>query len=213
MKFLPVVFLLVLAFASCEDDKPHDQNNGDSTLFAVEDTSSYITDTILTADGKKVVVTHDCSVLKRRIPADSALDQLGADMEDLSMCVDSFDFRYVVPNLLASWLSEERVKGNSAITYGDFVKHLNEFKRTEAYAQLHMQVMTLDSVRSLPFNANRIDVMRPTFGKLGMTEPEWNAFAGFSRTYPVPETAKNTFTWGDMMDAFESFYSQYNESQ
>jgi hypothetical protein len=73
--------------------------------------------------------------------------------------------------------------------------------------------MSLDSVRSLPFDANRIEAMRATFGKLGMTEGEWNAFSGFARTYPVPENAKTVFTWGDMMDAFESYYTQFNESQ
>lgn len=220
MKFLlrrspygPVLSLLVLAFVSCDGDKPRAVIDVDTPDLVAYDSSDFIIDTITTADGKQIIVTHDCSVLKKRIPSDSALEQLQYDLDELSFCVDSFDFRYVVPNLLASWMSEERVSGNTKITYGDFVKHLNEFKTTEAYAQLHEQVMTLDSVRSLPFDVNKVLSMRATFGKLGMTEPEWNAFSGFARTYPVPENAKIIFTWGDMMDAFESYYNQYNESQ
>lgn len=214
MKFQPGLFLLLIGFASCsgENDKPGNIPPVDTPEVVAYDSSDFLIDTIITEDGKQVIVTHDCSVLKKRIPPDSALEQLQYDLDELSFCVDSFDFKYVIPNLLASWMSEERVKGNNSITYGDFVKHLNEFKTSEAYAQLHEQVMTLDSLRALPFEVNKLQLMRATFGKLGMTEPEWNAFSGFARTYPVPENAKTIFTWGDMMDAFESYYNQYNET-
>lgn len=214
MKFHPGLFLLLIGFASCsgENDKPGNIPPVDTPDAVAYDSSDFIIDTIITEDGKQVIVTHDCSVLKKRIPPDSALEQLQYDLDELSFCVDSFDFKYVIPNLLASWMSEERVKGTVGVTYGDFVKHLNEFKSTEAYHQLHIQVMTLDSVRSLPFDAMKIQFMRATFGKLGMTEPEWNAFSGFASTYPVPENAKTVFTWGDMMDAFESYFNQYNET-
>lgn len=213
MKFLPLIFLGFIGWTACNGEKPRTIVTEPTDDIVIADTSDIKVDTIITEDGKQVIVTHDCSVLRKKIPSDSALEQLQYDLDELSFCVDSFDFRYVVPNLLASWISEERVKGTRGITYGDFVKHLNEFKLTPAYAQLHDQVMSLDSVRSLPFDANRIPAMRETFGKLGMTEGEWNAFSGFARTYPVPENAKTVFTWGDMMDAFESYYTQFNESQ
>lgn len=210
-KYFPVVFLLFV-LCSCSENHPANDPKSDSNAVA-EDSSYYIIDTIIGADGKPVYIRHDCSILKKQIPPDSALEEMEYDLDELSFCVDSFDFRYVVPNLLSSWLSEQRVSGNTKVTYGDFVKHLNEFRTTEGYAQLHTQVMTLDSVRSLPFDPSQIMNMRETFGKLGMTEPEWNALSGFARTYPVPDKSKSIFTWGDMMDAFENYYSKYNEQQ
>ena len=209
IRFLSI-FALSLFFISCGEDKPKDTVTVDTPELVIADSSDFISDTIVDASGKQVIIKHDCSILRKRIPADSSLDQLQYDLSELRYCVDSFDFRYVVPNLLTSWLSEERVKGNTKITYGDFKKHLEEFKATESYYLLHVQVTTLDSLRSIPFDANKLPTMKPTFGKLGMTEPEWNAFSGFARTYPVPQ--KEVFTWGDMMEAFESYYSQYNES-
>jgi len=197
---------------SCGDDpKTVNGNLVDTSQVVTIDSGSTIIDTITTADGKQVILRHDCSILKEKIPADSELDQMQFDLQELRFCVDSFDFRYVVPNLLSSWLSEERVQGSTSVTYGDFVKHLNEFKTTEAYFQLHEQITTLDSLRSVSFDATKLISMRSTFGKLGMTEPEWNAFSGFARTYPVP--TKGVFTWGDMMDAFESYYSDFTEGK
>jgi hypothetical protein len=210
MKYLPVFFFLALFAFSCNEDHPQGETRIDTQPdFAAVDTPLIMIDTIISEDGTPVIVRHDCSILRKRIPSDSALEELQYDLDELAFCVDSFDFTYVVPNLLASWLSEERVKGTTGITYGDFVEHLKEFKTTVAYAQLHDQVMTLDSVRSLPFDVAKIADMRQTFGQLGMTEPEWNALSGFARTYPVPDKSKTIFTWGDMMDAFESYYSQY----
>ncbi|MFM2018957.1 MAG: hypothetical protein RL007_2613 [Bacteroidota bacterium] len=209
IRFLSI-FALSLFFISCGEDKPKEKVTVDTPEVVIADSADFISDTIVDASGKQVIIKHDCSILRKRIPADSSLDQLQYDLSELRYCVDSFDFRYVVPNLLTSWLSEERVKGNTKITYGDFKKHLEEFKATESYYLLHVQVTTLDSLRSIPFDAAKLPSMKPTFGKLGMTEPEWNAFSGFARTYPLPQ--KEVFTWGDMMEAFESYYSQYNES-
>jgi hypothetical protein len=208
MKYLPVFFLILMTF-SCSEDRP-DTPRVDTPLdVAVVDTPVIILDTVISEDGTPVIVRHDCSILNKRIPPDSALEQLQYDLDEFAFCVDSFDFTYVVPNLLASWMSEERVKGNNGITYGDFMKHLKEFKTTEGYAQLHQQVMTLDSVRSLPFDASKVDAMKPTFGKLGMTEAEWKALSGFAKTYPVPDKSKTVFSWGNMMDAFEQYFSEY----
>ena len=209
IRFLSI-FALSLFLSSCGDDEPKDKVAVDTAEVVIADSADFVSDTIVDASGKQIIVKHDCSILRKRIPADSSLDQLQYDLSELRYCVDSFDFRYVVPNLLSSWLSEERVKGNNNITYGDFKKHLEEFKTTESYYLLHVQVTTLDSLRSIPFDASKLPTMKPTFGKLGMTEPEWNAFSGFARTYPVPQ--KEIFTWGDMMEAFEAYYSQYNES-
>lgn len=208
MKYLPVFLFLAAFAASCNEDHPDTSRKVDTQQVVAVDTPLIITDTVISEDGTPVIVRHDCSIMRKRIPGDSALEELQYDLDELAYCVDSFDFRYVVPNLLASWMSEERVSGHNNITYGDFVKHLNEFKTTEGYAQLHTQVMTLDSVRSLPFDAANIQNMKATFGKLGMTEGEWNALSGFARTYPVPDKSKSIFTWGEMMDAFESYYSQ-----
>lgn len=209
IRFLSI-FALSLFLISCGDDEPKDKVAVDTAEVVIADSADFVSDTIVDASGKQIIVKHDCSILRKRIPADSSLDQLQYDLSELRYCVDSFDFRYVVPNLLSSWLSEERVKGNNNITYGDFKKHLEEFKATESYYLLHVQVTTLDSLRSIPFDASKLPTMKPTFGKLGMTEPEWNAFSGFARTYPAPQ--KEIFTWGDMMEAFEAYYSQYNES-
>ncbi len=209
MKYLPVFLFLVFAF-SCNEDQPKDVQRVDSAPnVVVVDTPFILIDTIMGADGVPVIVRHDCSILKKKIPADSALEQLSYDLDELAYCVDSFDFVYIVPNLLASWLSEERVKGTQGLTYNDFILHMNEFKSTPAYAELHERTMTLDSVRSLPFDATKIQTMQATFGKLGMTGPEWNALSGFAKTYPVPDKSQKIFTWGDMMDAFETYYSQY----
>lgn len=205
-----IVFLTFFSLTSCTEDAPVDKPV-DTPLVIVKDTASLVSDTIITEDGKQVIVKHDCSILKKKIPGDNELDQMQYDLQELKFCVDSFDFRYVIPNLLSSWLSEERVKGPSTVTYNDFLKHLNEFKTTEAYYQLHEQISTLDSLRASPFDASKIAAMRPTFGQLGMTEQEWNAFSGFARTYPVPEKAN--FSWGDMMDAFESYYSDFTKGQ
>lgn len=211
MKFFSAVFLVLIGLYACDGEQPASDKVLDTPEddLVLADTGDIRIDTIVTADGKIEIVTHDCSVLRKKIPSDSALEQLQYDLDELSFCVDSFDFRYVVPNLLASWLSEERVKGTPGITYGDFVKHLDEFKTTASYAELHDRVMTLDSVRSLPFDVNKIAQMQATFGKLGMTQGEWNAFSGFARTYPVPQKAQTVFTWGEMMDAFDTYYGEY----
>lgn len=211
MKYLLTIATLFLLAACSNDPKSVEGDTVDTPQVVISDSGSAQIDTITTADGKQVILRHDCTILRKKIPGDSELDQMQYDLQELRFCVDSFDFRYVVPNLLSSWLSEERVQGSTTVTYGDFVKHLNEFKTTEAYFQLHEQITTLDSLRSVSFDASKLNSMRSTFGKLGMTEPEWNAFSGFARTYPVP--TKGVFTWGDMMDAFESYYSDFTEGK
>src|SRR5688572_6964177 len=125
MKFFPVAFVVMIGLYACNGEHPSTVDIVDTQDIVFADSSDFIIDTIITDDGKRVIVTHDCSILRKKIPADSALEQLQYDLDELSFCVDSFDFRYVVPNLLASWLSEERVKGTVGITYGDFVRHLN----------------------------------------------------------------------------------------
>jgi hypothetical protein len=212
MKFVPLLLFLIFA-VSCSEDHPANDNRVDSQQEVVAvDTPIIIIDTIMSEDGTPVIVRHDCSILNKKIPADSALEQLQYDLDEFAYCVDSFDFVYIVPNLLASWLSEERVKGTQGLKYGDFMVHLKEFRTTPAYAELHEQVLTLDSVRSLPFDASKVDAMKATFGKLGIMESEWNAMSGFAKTYPIPDKSKKIFTWGDMMDAFESYYAQYQST-
>jgi hypothetical protein len=130
--------------------------------------------------------------------------QIQVDLADLSHCsIDSFDFLYVVPNLFPGFVNEHQVQGDYAITYGDFVKHVEEFRATPAYMQLHTRVNTLDSLKRTPFDQRKVYAMKATLGQLGFTEPEWEKFKGFANTYPVPKNKK--FTWGDMLDEFEKY--------
>ena len=205
-------FGLTLLIAACGTE--HTIPPGDS-----------VTKTIVTAGGDTIQIQQngdtvvrysntrkDCSILTRKLPADTASRTFGEDIRQLYGCgVDSFDLVYVVPNLLPGFAGEQYIAGNTSATYGDFVKHLNEFKLTEAYAQLHVQVKTLDSLRSVSFNALQLPNMKPTFGRLGMTEPEWQQFSGFARTYPVPQNG--VFTWGDMLNAFETYSAEYQQRQ
>jgi hypothetical protein len=149
------------------------------------------------------IIHYDCAVLKRVLPADDNEKQMRIDLQEMLHCgIDSFDFLYVVPNLFPGFMSENHVAGNKKVTYGDFLNHLNEFKATPAYAQLHERVATLDSLKATPFKINKLDAMKPVLGKLGFTEEEWEQFEGFSRTYPIP---KKGFTWGDMVEAFDKY--------
>ena len=205
MRYLPA-FLLVLTFAvSCTDDPSQHKNGGDSMItINGNDTNSVAADS---ADTAQTTSKYDCSVLRRRVPSARQKEQLSRDLLELSHCgVDSFDYIYVVPNLFPGWMSENQVQGNDSITYGDFLKHLAEFKKTNAYVQLHDRVNTLDSLRSVAYDSKRVYYMKPVLGRLGFTEPEWEMFLGFSRTYPVPK--KGIFTWGDMLDEFEKYSNQ-----
>ncbi|GAB4140808.1 MAG: hypothetical protein Fur0041_16020 [Bacteroidia bacterium] len=173
-------------------------------------TAHHVTGESLQHDSLKPAVT--CDVLNRRIPADTSEEQLRKDLAELVNCgIDSFDFVYVVPNLLPGFSGEEHIKGNDSITYKDFVAHLKEFQATEAYHQLKIQVNTLDSLKTIPYDYRNLQSMKPVLGRLGMTEPEWNMFTGFARTYPVPKN--EVFTWGDLLNAFESYSSDYQNQK
>jgi hypothetical protein len=202
-KFLPVLLFLLL-LSSCTTDpagKTGKDSVPDSTFGVTGDNDTFRIDS-----GNTSKIYYDCSVLNRRVPPDSAQATIRRDLAQLIHCgIDSFDFLYVVPNLFPGFVSENRVSGNK-ITYGDFVKHVNEFKSTDAYFQLHTRVETLDSLRSVKFDPRKLAGMKPTLGKLGFTEPEWEMFSGFAGTYPIPK--KGTFTWGDMLDAFDKFRPQ-----
>jgi hypothetical protein len=142
-------------------------------------------------------------VLNKIIPGESEQTVIRADLGKLIHCgIDSFDFLYVVPNLFPGYVSENHVSGKK-VTYGDFVKHVDEFKTTDSYRQLHARVYTLDSLRTVKFDVTKLYTMKPTLGRLGFTEPEWQMFSGFARTYPVPK--KGFYTWGDLLDAFDTY--------
>jgi hypothetical protein len=199
-------FLFVFVLASSCTDEPSQHKSGDDSMITItgNDTNSVAADS---SDTAQTAGKYDCSVLRRRVPSAKQKEQLSRDLLELSHCgIDSFDYIYVVPNLFPGWMSENQVQGNDSITYGDFLKHLAEFKKTNAYVQLHDRVNTLDSLRSVAYDGKRVYYMKPVLGRLGFTEPEWEMFLGFSRTYPVPK--KGIFTWGDMLDEFEKYSNQ-----
>jgi hypothetical protein len=202
MRKLSLFGILIVLFYSCTTDPSTDHNGKDSLLDTLNNTIG-ANDTFQVDSGNVSSTYYDCAVLNRKVPDDTNQNQIRRDLSQLVHCgVDSFDFLYVVPNLFPGFVSENHIQGKS-VTYGEFVKHLNEFKGTPAYAQLHMRVSTLDSLRSTPFDASRIFAMKPTLGKLGFTEDEWDMFSGFANSYPVPK--KGTFTWGNMLEAFDKY--------
>lgn len=199
-------FLLSLCIlASCTDEPK--SKTGTDTLKPGNDTTAVrdsVNDTTATNNTPK----YDCSVLRRRIPDEKQEAAIQRDLNELRHCgIDSFDFLYIVPNLFPGYVSENHIQGRDTVTYGDFLKHLNEFRNTTAYAQLHDRVSTLDSLRSVPYEPKKLYTMKPVLGRLGFSEPEWEMFQGFARTYPLPK--KQIFTWGDLLDAFEKYNSSH----
>jgi hypothetical protein len=190
-----------MLLCSCTSD-PADKNKSDS----VPDTSAIVSfpnDTFRVDNGDTTQTYYDCSVLNKVIPRETEQAAIRADLGKLIHCgIDSFDFLYVVPNLFPGFVSENHVSGKKA-TYGEFVKHMDEFRTTDSYRQLHVRVVTLDSLRATKYDKTKLYAMKPTLGKLGFTEPEWEMFSGFASTYPVPE--KGRFTWGDMLEAFDKY--------
>lgn len=67
---------------------------------------------------------------------------------------------------------------------------------------MHAKIKTLDSLRSKPFDIHKVYAMKPTLGKLGFTQTEWEMFSGFAKSYPVP---KRCFYLGEMLEAFDKF--------
>ncbi|CAN5374705.1 hypothetical protein BH09BAC5_BH09BAC5_25050 [soil metagenome] len=202
MKKVGSIFFIAAILSSCTSDPKDKDGNTDSII----DTASVVmgnNDTFRIDSGNSTKTYYDCSILNKRIPSDTAQATIRRDLAQLIHCgIDSFDFLYVVPNLFPGFVSENQVSGTKVL-YGDFVKHVNEFKATEAYFQLHQRVSTLDSLRSTKYDHAKLHLMKPTLGKLGFTEPEWEMFSGFANSYPVP--AKGKFTWGDMLDAFDKY--------
>ena len=201
-KFIVISIFFALIW-SCTSN-PKNSNNGKDSLADSSTIANTSNDTFRIDSGNSVTTYYDCAVLNRHIPSDSDQLQIRNDLSQLVHCgIDSFDFLYVLPNLFPGWMSENHVQGNKNVTYSDFLKHLEEFRTTEAYRELHIRVQTLDSLRSTPFDIHKVYAMKPTLGKLGFTEPEWEMFSGFAQTYPVPK--KGIFTWGNMLEAFDKY--------
>jgi hypothetical protein len=200
--FLIFIFLITI-FYSCQENPGMVGNEKDSFPVTVKNDVSVV-DTAIRDSVNGAVMHYDCSVLKRRIPNDTNSKQIQRDLQEMRHCgIDSFDFVYVVPNLFPGWWSENIIQGNKNVTYGDFLKHLNEFRTTSAYPQLHERVKTVDSLNSIPFDPKKLYAMKPILGRLGFTEPEWEQFEGFARTYPIPK--KRVFSWGDMVQTFDKY--------
>ncbi|MCA6365405.1 MAG: hypothetical protein IM638_20405 [Bacteroidetes bacterium] len=198
-KFLLLAALLGL-LAACTDTKP-----GTPDYSLRRDTVSDTTGQAVwlhsdsTTDGRS---QNDCSILRRRVRVDATGKKLLADLRLMTACgLDSFDFVYVVPNLALDFITFEQQNGNDTLTYGDVLKHINEFKTTGTYTQLKQQVMTLDSLRSVRFERKQMEKMKPVMGRLGFTEPEWLAFTKFASTYPLPK--ERPISWGEMLEAFD----------
>ncbi|MGL5888463.1 MAG: hypothetical protein ACRC3B_01180, partial [Bacteroidia bacterium] len=150
---------------------------------------------------------NDCSILRRRVVNDPTGKRLLNDLRLMTACgLDSFDFIYVVPNLGLDYITHEQMTGNDSLTYGDVLKHINEFKTTGTYTQLKNQVMTLDSLKSVQFKPREIERMKPVMGRLGFTEPEWLSFSKFASTYPVPKDRQ--ISWGEMLEAFDGYLAK-----
>ncbi|MGL4598314.1 MAG: hypothetical protein ACRCYO_12330 [Bacteroidia bacterium] len=197
MKNRAFLFLLVLFFAACSPSSPSPQN-GDSIADSLPDTLA-----------GRVNENDSCAVLKRTIASDTSRMQLGRDLAALRLCgLDSFDLLYVVPNLMPGYLLDQESKTSKRPTYGSFLNHLREFRDTDSYKQLHDNVMTLDSLQALPYNPKKLVALKPSFGRLGMTEPEWQAFSAFVRDWEAPKNQKTT--WRDAFDAFERAMANVN---
>jgi hypothetical protein len=202
MRLLPTL-VFAIALVSCVSDPSTDGNRSDSVTRT--DGTLRNGDSVIGIHNDSAVEKVDCSILRKRVADEKNQTQIKNDLNLLCACaIDSFDFLYVVPNLFPAWLSEKRVQGNDSVTYGDFVAHLKEFQKTDSYYKLHVQVETLDSLRTVAFDSKKIYTMKPVLGRLGFTEQEWNMFSGFAATYPVPKQ-KKVFTWGDMLDAFDKY--------
>ena len=203
MRNLGIFIGFLLIFSSCHND-PAPDKIVDSVVDTLKTKPvSFIDTSHVDTSHYNDPIVYDCSVLKRVLPNDSDKKQIRRDLQELYRCgIDSFDFLYVVPNLFPGFMSENHIAGNRKVTYGDFMKHLAEFKSTDAYQQLHVHVATLDSLKAVPFNAKKVHSMKPVLGKLGFTEEEWEQFEGFANTYPIPHKG---FTWGEMVEAFDKY--------
>ncbi|MBI3511948.1 MAG: hypothetical protein HY064_14915 [Bacteroidetes bacterium] len=199
-----IFILLITVLASCAGDEQKQKNGTDSANDSIH--KKVIGAANDSLDSAKVNIHYNCSVLKRRIPDEKNEVQIKTDINDLSHCgVDSFDLLYVIPNLFPGYVNENHIQGFDTITYGDFLKHMNDFKATPAYAQLHEKVKTLDSLKATLYDPHKLYTMKPVLGKLGFTQEEWDMFSGFATTYPIAD--KKTFTWNDMLNAFDKYSS------
>jgi hypothetical protein len=198
-QFLLLASLLWL-LAACTDTKPgtpEDSLNRDTLSDTTGQTVWLHSDSTNAAR-----IQNDCSILRRRVRVDPTGKKLLADLRLMTACgLDSFDFVYVVPNLALDYITYQQQTGNDTLTYGDVLKHINEFKTTGTYTQLKQQVMTLDSLRSVRFERKQMEKMKPVMGRLGFTEPEWLAFTKFAATYPLPK--ERPISWGELLEAFD----------
>lgn len=198
---------ILLVLVSCTDEPVKGKVNGtDSLTDTLTDTSGNGLD-VLSDTNKDARKQNDCSILRRRVVDDPTGKRLLYDLRLMTACgLDSFDFIYVVPNLGLDYITHEQMSGNDSLTYGDVLKHINEFKTTGTYTQLKNQVMTLDSLKSVQFKPREIERMKPVMGRLGFTEPEWLSFSKFATTYPVPKD--RPMSWGEMLEAFDGYLAK-----
>jgi hypothetical protein len=203
MRQLIILFSIWLLSQACGTDSPK-LNPSDSLADTVSISDSGQTKHDSLLDSIHGIGNKNCAVLYRNLPNLTDTLKVQTDLSELLNCgVDSFDFLYVVPNLFPNWASEKQYGSRVSATYGDFVKHLNEFRTTDSYVALKQRVVTLDSLRAAPFDKKKLYSMKPVLGKLGFTEPEWNQFSGFVNTFPIPD--KKKMTWGDMLEEFEKY--------
>lgn len=206
-----VSLLILLVGNSCtnKSQQPDSDTVPDSSSNLFPDTSSktLITDSI--QSGLNEAKTYDCSILNQKVNYTRGNEQWMRNMRLLVNCgIDSFDLVYIVPNLVPRFVEEAVLKNQKTLTYSDIVNHIHEFKSSGEYTQLYRQVMTLDSLRALPFSAKDIDRIKPVLGRLGFSELEWESFLQFAKTYPLPKDKR--MSWRDMLDAYDGYTLKNN---
>jgi hypothetical protein len=194
---------LVFGLIACTDEPVKGKPNGGDSLT---DTSGNAL-VVHSDTSKEARKQNDCSILRRKVVDDPTGKRLLSDLRLMTACgLDSFDFIYVVPNLGLDYITHEQMSGNDSLTYGDVLKHINEFKTTGTYTQLKNQVMTLDSLKTIQFKPREMERMKPVMGRLGFTEPEWLSFTKFASTYPLPKD--RPMSWGEMLEAFDGYLAK-----
>lgn len=110
-KILTIGITIALVY-SCTSDAP----SGDKVIDSLKSTTKIDilpNDTLKIDSSTGVKILYDCTVLNRIIPFDNgSKNQIRQDLNQLLNCgIDSFDFKFVVPNLFSGFVSENQVQG------------------------------------------------------------------------------------------------------
>jgi hypothetical protein len=198
--FRYAVALLVILTYSCahETQTSVDQQQRIDT-FAAQPKDSVARSSDNDAVTNRLIPDPDCGILQQKI---TTIEKLMGDMSLLVNCgIDSFDLTYVVPNLVPRFVEQSVIQNRQSLTYADIVRHIREFKSTGEYVRLYRQVMTLDSLRALPFSPDDLERMKPVLGRLGFTETEWEDFKAYTKAFPLSKN--KPLNWREVLDMFD----------